>query len=123
MRPPESDMSETAQQYIERLLSYVEGKEPHAVLAATAGKLEGLIAGVSAADLRRRPAPNKWSVGEILAHLADAEVVGAFRMRLILGAPGTPIVAYDQDDWAKSGHYDKRDLQKSLEQFRVVREM
>ena len=90
--------------------------------AATAKKLERLIKGVPARKLRKRPAPEKWSVAEILAHLADAEIVGGFRMRLILGAPGTPIAAFDQDAWVTSGHYEKRDPRKSIEQFRVVRE-
>jgi hypothetical protein len=72
--------------------------------------------------LRKRPAADKWSVREIVAHLADAEIVIGFRVRLILGAPGTPIVAYDQDSWVTSGHYEKRDPGKSVEQFRVVRE-
>jgi hypothetical protein len=39
-----------------------------------------------------------------------------------LGAPGTPIVPFDQDAWVKSGHYEKRDPRKSLELFRAVRE-
>jgi DinB superfamily len=115
-------MSETPQQYTQRILGYVEGKEPLAVQAATANTLERLIKGVSTARLRARPAPEKWSVSEIVAHLADGEIVGAFRLRLILGAPGSPVVAYDQDRWAITGHYDKRDPLKSLEQFRVLRE-
>jgi hypothetical protein len=115
-------MSETAQQYTQRLLDYVEGLQPLAVQAATAEKLDRLLHGVSTARLRERPAPEKWSVSEIVAHLADAEMVGGFRMRLILGSPGIPIVAYDQDRWAASGHYDKRDPWKSVEQFRVLRE-
>jgi DinB superfamily len=41
---------------------------------------------------------------------------------LILGAPGTPIAAFDQDAWVTSGHYAKRDPHKSVEQFRVIRE-
>ena len=41
---------------------------------------------------------------------------------MILDAPGTPVVAVDQDSWVKSGHYEKRDPRKSVEQFRVVRE-
>lgn len=118
----EDDMNETPQQYTRRILGYVQGKEPLAVQAATAGTLDRLIKGVSTAQLRERPAPEKWSVSEILAHLADGEIVGGFRMRLILGSPGTPIVAYDQDRWVTSGHYDKRDPQKSVEQFRVLRE-
>ena len=115
-------MKETPQQYTQRILSYIEGKEPLAVQAATAERLAQLIEGVSTSELRRRPAADKWSVSEIIAHLADGEIVGGFRVRFILGSPGSPVVAYDQDKWVTSGHYDKRDPQKSVELFRVLRE-
>ncbi|MGA8622466.1 MAG: DinB family protein [Candidatus Sulfotelmatobacter sp.] len=115
-------MQETPQQYTQRVVKYTEGRQPLAVQAATPKKLERLIEGVPASKLRKRPAPDKWSVSEILAHLADAEIVGGFRMRLILGAPGTPVAAFDQDSWVTSGHYAKRDPRKSVEQFRAVRE-
>jgi DinB superfamily len=115
-------MKETSQEYTRRIAAYMEGKHPLQVQAATAKKLERLIKGVPASKLRKRPAPDKWSVNEILAHLSETEIVGGFRMRLILGAPGTPIVAFDQDAWVISGHYQKRDARKSLEQFRVLRE-
>lgn len=115
-------MNEIVQQYTKRILGYTEGREPLVVQAATARKLDRLIKGVSTARLRKRPAPGKWSVSEIIAHLADAEIVIGYRVRLILGSPGIAIVAYDQDSWAGSGHYDKRDARKSVEQFRVLRE-
>ncbi|HMF93802.1 MAG TPA: DinB family protein [Vicinamibacterales bacterium] len=115
-------MIETPQQYTQRILGYVDRQDPLAVQAATAKKLDRLIKGVSKARLRKRPAPEKWSVSEIVAHLADAEIVGAFRMRLVLGSPGVEIAAYNQDTWNTSGHYDARDPRKSVEQFRVVRE-
>jgi len=115
-------MNETAQQYIQRMTAHVEGKQPLAVLAATAKKLERLIKGVSTSKLRKRPAADKWSASDIVAHLGDAEIVIGFRMRLILGAPGTPIAAYDQNSWVTSGHYEKRDPRKSVEQFSAVRE-
>jgi DinB superfamily len=115
-------MKETPQQYTQRILGYVEGKEPLAVQAGTAMKLERLIEDVSANKLRGRPAADKWSVSEIVAHLGDAEIVTGFRMRLILGAQGAPTAAYDQDSWMTSGHYEKRDPHKSVEQFRVLRE-
>ena len=115
-------MKETPQKYTQRVLGYVEGKKPLAVQAATANKLARLIKGVPVSRLRQRPAPDKWSVSEILAHLADTEIVGGFRMRLILGAPGTPIPAFDQDRWVSSGHYDKRNPRQSVEQFRTLRE-
>lgn len=115
-------MKETAQQYTHRIVGHTEGKQPLAVQAATAKRLERLIKGVPAAKLRKRPSPDKWSVSEILAHLSETEIVGGFRIRLILGAPGTAIVAFDQDAWVVSGHYEKRDPRKSLELFRILRE-
>ena len=115
-------MKETPQEYTTRIVGYLEDREPMAVQAATAKKIERLLKGVSPAKLRKRPAPDTWSVREIVAHLADTEIVGSFRMRLILGAPGTPIAPFDQDVWVTSLHYDKRDVRKALEQFRVLRE-
>lgn len=115
-------MTETAQEYTRRILSHTNGKDVMKIHAQTPKKLGRMISGVSAARLRKRPAPDKWSVNEIVAHLADVEMVGGFRIRLILGAPGTPIMGFDQDAWAASGQYEKRDPRKSVEQFRVLRE-
>jgi hypothetical protein len=115
-------MSETAQQYIQRILENLDGQEPLKVQRTTAKKIEKLLKGVPATKLRKRSEPGKWSVTEIVAHLADTEIVGGFRMRMILGAPGTPIAAFDQDAWVTAGHYEKRDVRKSLEYFRTIRE-
>jgi hypothetical protein len=115
-------MSETPQQYIQRILGNLEGKDPLKVQAATAKKIERLMKGVPASKLRKRPAPEKWSITEIVTHLADTEIAGGYRMRMILATPGTPVPAFNQDVWVTAGHYDKRDARKSLEQFRAIRE-
>jgi DinB superfamily len=115
-------MAETAEQYIQRILGHVEGQDALTVQAGTAKKLAKLVKGVAAAKLRKRPAPGKWSVAEIVAHLADTEIVGSWRIRAILGAPGTPIQAFDQDVWVKACHYEKSDAGKCIERFRVLRE-
>lgn len=115
-------MTETVQQYIARILGNVEGKDPLRVQRETAGKLAKAIRGLNRRQLSCRPAPGKWSIAEILAHLADAEIVGSWRMRAILGANGTAIQAYDQDAWANAFQYVKREPRKSLETFRVLRE-
>ena len=95
---------------------------PLTVQAETPAKLERLVQGLPIARLRQRPAPGKWSAVEILAHMADVEIVVGWRVRQILGAPGTPIQAYDQDSWAAAGHYEQRDPQKSLQLIRALRE-
>ena len=64
----------------------------------------------------------KWSVVEILAHLADTELVAGFRLRLILGENGITIQAFDQNIWAENFNYRQRDPKKSLEVFRILRE-
>lgn len=115
-------MKETPQEYVQRMLGHVEGQDALKVQAGTAKKLERLVEGVSPTKLRKRPAPEKWSVAEIVAHLADTEIAGSWRIRSILGAPGTALQAFDQDVWVKAMHYEKRDVQKAIEQFRVNRE-
>ena len=115
-------MSETAQQYTQRILANAQGQDPIKLQSTTTKKLTRLVKGISSAKLRKRPAPDKWSVAEILAHLADVEIVIGWRVRSILGAPETPVQAYDQNAWVIAGHYDKRDPRKSIELHRVVRE-
>lgn len=115
-------MTETPQEYTQRILENVKGLNALKAGAGTAKKLERLIKSVPVSRLRKRPAPEKWSVAEILAHLADSEMARGWRMRQILGAPGTPIQAFDQNSWAVAGHYEKRDPRKSVEVFRVLRE-
>jgi len=115
-------MPETAQQYTRRILSNALGQDPIKIQSKTNRKLGRLIKGVPTAKLRKRPAPEKWSVAEILAHLADVEIVIGWRMRSILGDPGTHVQAYDQNAWVTAGHYEKRDPHKSIELHRVVRE-
>jgi hypothetical protein len=115
-------MQETVEQYKQRILGYLGDLKPLQVQAMTATQIERLIKKVSRVTLAKKPAPGKWSAVEILAHLADTEIVGGYRMRSILGAPGTPIAAFDQDKWAQAENYAKRDPQMSLRVFRTLRE-
>ena len=115
-------MRETAQQYIQRILGNVEGEDAIKVQKATAGKLKKLVHGLTPKQLKWKPEPGKWSIAEILAHLADAEIVASWRMRSIIGASGTAVQPFDQDAWASVFQYGKRDAKQSLEVFRVLRE-
>ena len=115
-------MPETAQQYIQRILGNLDGRNPIQVQAATPKKLQSLTKPLSKKQLTQRPEPGKWSIAEILAHLADAELVGGWRMRLIIGDNGVPLQPFDQDVWAEKFAYAKRDARQSLETFRLLRE-
>ena len=115
-------MKETPKQYVARILGIIAGRDPVKVLGATADKLQKLTRGVPHKKLSRRPAPGKWSVTEILAHLAETELVVGWRLRSILSSNGTPIQAFDQDAWAKTSNYARHDPKKSLALFHVVRD-
>jgi hypothetical protein len=115
-------VQETPQQYTQRMLNHSEGKNALQLQQAAPRKLAALIKGKTKKQLTKPPAPGKWSVGQILAHLADAEIVVGWRLRQVLGANGTPIQAFDQDTWASTFNYAKRDPRQSLESFRVLRE-
>jgi hypothetical protein len=115
-------MQETVQDYTQRLLSYGEGKEPLRLQQAAPKKLALLLKGKTGRQLMRRPAPDKWSVAEIVAHLADAELAISWRIRQVLSNNAVPIQAYDQDVWAKTFDYAHRDPRQSLANFRTLRE-
>lgn len=115
-------MQETAEQYIGRILGYVKGQDAIKVQRTTAGKLKKLTASLSPTQLKWRPEPTKWSIAEIIAHLADAEIVASWRMRSVIGENGITIQPFDQDQWASVFQYRHRDAKRSLEVFRVLRE-
>ena len=115
-------MPETPQQYTQRILGYVEEKDPLKVQHSTARELKRLTRGLNKNELSKRPAPGKWSIAEILAHLADTELVAGWRLRLILGSNGTPILAFDQDAWASTLYYEKADPEWSIKAFQAIRE-
>ena len=115
-------MQETAEQYIQRILGHVEGQDALKVQRATVGKLRKLIHGLTAKQMKWRPEPAKWSIAEIVAHLADTEIAASWRMRSVIGENGVTTQPFDQDAWASVFQYQKRDVRRSLEVFRVLRE-
>ena len=115
-------MQETPQQYTERILGFVSGKDPLEVQRETANTLPKLIDSFSKKQVSQRPEPGKWSITEILAHLADSEIVLSWRMRLVICQNGAPMQAADQNVWAQTLDYARQDPKVSLEIFRVLRE-
>jgi uncharacterized damage-inducible protein DinB len=103
---------------------FLDGRDPVPVLFATALRLRRVIASFSAEQVDQRPAPDKWSVREIIAHLADCELVFAFRLRQTLSpTPDEPhaiIQPFDQGVWAQ--RYAAYNLVAALDLFQSARE-
>jgi hypothetical protein len=80
---------------------------------------EALI-GATDEDLDARPAPGKWTAREVVHHLADSEMTGAARLRLLVATDHPQIFGYDQDQFAGRLFYD-RPIAASLDAFKAVR--
>ncbi len=90
------------------------------VVAATAGRLEHLSRTLGPEGLTQTTAPGKWSAREILCHLADCEIVFAFRLRQALAEDHHVIQPFDQDKWAST--YAAYDARAALVVFSSVRQ-
>ncbi len=96
-------------------------RAPLAVQAELLPWLERRTAGLSDPALRRPEAPGKWSVIEVVQHLADTELVYGYRVRMILTHDDWPIETYDRDAWARRLRYQDVPLGHALEQLRALR--
>ena len=118
---PATGAAEHAAAYVRAILGLLGDRKPADVLRETTLALSRAIDGLSPSELRQPEAPGKWSIAQILQHLADAEIVWAWRMRLILAQDRPVLTGYDQDLWAERLQYDQADVSDALEQFTVLR--
>src|SRR6476660_1882881 len=118
---PATGAAEHAAAYITAILELLGDREPITVLREMPSALARSIEGLSPHQLRTPERPGKWSIGQILQHLADSEVVSAWRLRLILAQDRPPLTGYDQDLWADRLHYDQANPSDAVELFTVLR--
>ncbi len=64
-------------------------------------QIAAAVSGLSDKVLRYKPSPEKWCTLEILGHLADIEIVYAYRIRQMVADKKPVIAPMDQDDWAR----------------------
>ena len=113
---------ETFAEYKKRLLGNLRDRDPLEVLSSTPSKLQATVGKLAPDAASKPPAPGKWSAVQIVAHLAESELVFGYRIRAILANSGMPIAAYDQDAWAKTMRYDGIPMQSSLQRLALLRE-
>jgi hypothetical protein len=98
---------------------FLDGRKLEVILAATAKRLVELLKAIGTEKLYVAPAPGKWSPAEIICHLADCEMVFAFRLRQTLAEDAPVIQPFDQEKWA--GTYPGISAEQALEVFTAVR--
>ena len=104
--------------YREEELLNIYGKAP--------GKIKESIAGLSYEELKREVIPGKWSIAEIICHLADAELVGSSRIRQTITQSDPDFAYYDEAIWANQLQYSKNSFELidvHLDLFRILRKI
>jgi hypothetical protein len=112
---------EQVRAYVNSILQALGSREPLAVLAETPVALRQAVAGLSRDQDGTAERPGKWSVRQVVQHLADSELVGGFRFRMVLAHDAPELPAYDQDLWAERLRYQDADLETALTDFASLR--
>ena len=118
---PASQAKETAAAYVKALMDLLGDRDPFEVQSQLLLSLQTEIKSLNDATLRRPEKSGKWSIMQVIHHLAETELVYRYRMRMILAQPAPEIQGYDQDMWATELKYNEMDLDEALEIIRVLR--
>jgi uncharacterized damage-inducible protein DinB len=118
---PASASAEHARAYTDAILGLLGSADPLDVLRATGESLRRAVDGMSEVQMSQPEAPGKWSVRHVLRHLADSDLVWAWRLRMVLAQDRPPLTGYDQDAWATRLHYQDAPAGESIDEFEIVR--
>jgi hypothetical protein len=118
---PASAAAAAAPIYVRALLDMLGRRDPIEVLGELPSWLSERIQGLDDSALRRPEAAGRWSVIEVIQHLADSDVVFSYRLKMILTEEQPPLLGYDQDRWAGELRYREVPLDLALGQLRSMR--
>jgi hypothetical protein len=118
-----SNAAAQAEAYVAALLQTLGSRDPMAVLAETPAALRAAVAGLTPEQDGTPERPGKWSVRQVVQHLADSDLVGAFRFRMVLAHDSPELPGYDQDLWAQRLAYQDADLATALQDFAMLRQL
>jgi hypothetical protein len=118
---PAGNASAAASAYVRALLDLLGPRNPLEVLGELLPWLDHRLRGVVDATLRRPEKPGKWSVIDVIQHLADSDLVAGFRIRMVLSEDRPVLQGYDQDRWASEFRYREVSLSQALDQLRGLR--
>ena len=115
------DPPEERARYAGAILDLLADTDPLTVLRQTPSAVAQAITGVTRDQLRMPEAPGKWSVVQVLQHLADSDLVWGWRLRMILAHDRPQITGYDQDRWADRLNYADADPDEAISVFTTLR--
>jgi len=107
--------------YYGKYIALVLGEDAVDALIAQIDATSALLGRVDEGRAAQRYAPGKWSVKQVVGHVADSERVFAYRALRFARADSTPLPGFEGDDYAEHGGFDARSLADILLEFRAVR--
>jgi hypothetical protein len=119
---PAGGAKDAAASYIRALLELLGDQDPVVVQAELPDAIDRAVSGLSDFQLRQPEKPGKWSIIQVVQHLADSEIVYGYRIRMILAHDVPKIEGYDQDLWATQLRYAEVPLDGALRQLGTLRE-
>ena len=84
--------------------------------------LEAALKGFPKESWHYRPAPERWTIHEIIIHITDSEANSYIRCRRFIAEPGGPLMVYDENQWASALDYAGQSTETALELFRWLRQ-
>lgn len=87
-------------------------------------KIRKSIEGLTAEELKNKIIPNKWSIAEIIIHLADAEIIGSCRIRQAFTEHPGPFPFYKEAEWAVKLNYQQQPIEyinTNIDLFELLR--
>jgi len=104
--------------YVQRI---PENSDIIALMSSQPDALQGLLKRVTEAQANARPAPQEWSIKEVLGHICDAERVFAYRAMRIARADATPLPGFEQNSYIRATDFNTRSLQDLIDEFTFQR--
>lgn len=104
--------------YIQRV---PENVDIVAVLASQPDELRSLLQSVGDEQANARPAPDEWSIKEIMGHVNDTERIFAYRAVRIARGDATPLPGFEQNDYVRATDFNRRSLTDLLDEFEFQR--
>jgi uncharacterized damage-inducible protein DinB len=119
---PANQTEANAAAYVQLVLGLLGDRDPMEIMEQQLDWLAAATSGIDDAMLRRPEKPGKWSIIQVVQHLADSELVYGFRLRMVVAHDTPEIQATDQDRWANELKYNDADLGEALDQLRALRD-
>lgn len=117
-RPAKTEYNSYYQPYVDES----PGEDVLAALVAQRDSTAALLAKVPENKAGYRYAPGKWTLREVIGHLADSERVISYRALRVARADATPLPSFDEDAWMAPANFERRALAEVAAEFRAVRE-